>query len=110
MGEFLGVSLYRIQRWRIIVCAFQICSLTTLTTNVWLVGIQQVEWQKKLYKKGKIRQDRCERLNAIGFTWDVWEAQWNLRYSQLMLFKKEFGHCRVPQKYEKNPSLGERSC
>lgn len=71
-------------------------------------ALAQICVQRKAYKDGKIRQHRCQRLNAIDFPWNVWESLWNLRYSQLMIFKEEFGHCRVPQKYEKNPSLGEK--
>lgn len=47
------------------------------------------------------------RLNEAGFAWNSIEAKWNVRYSELMLFKKETGHCRVSQKYKPNPQLGE---
>ena len=70
----------------------------------------QASTQRSENKKGKLREDRFRRLNEIGFTWNnAWDALWNLRYSQLMMFKREFGHCRVPQKYKKNPQLGELS-
>ena len=67
----------------------------------------QVDEQRKKYRKGTLRDDYLRRLNQIDFTWNAWESLWNLRYSQLIMFKREFGHCRVPQKYEKNPQLGE---
>lgn len=66
----------------------------------------QVREQRKKHKQGNIRQDRLQRLNDIGFVWDPLGSLWNLRYNQLIEFKSEYGHCRVPQKYNKNPSLG----
>ncbi|KAL7504325.1 hypothetical protein ACHAXN_002006 [Cyclotella atomus] len=64
-----------------------------------------VDQQRKYFREGKIHQDRLQRLNEIGFSWNACESRWSLRYSQLMLFKKRFGHCRVPQKYAENPQL-----
>jgi hypothetical protein len=34
------------------------------------------------------------------------EDAWNKRFAELHEFKAEHGHCNVPQKYEKNASLG----
>jgi hypothetical protein len=34
------------------------------------------------------------------------EEAWNQRLAELHEFKAEHGHCNVPQKYEKNASLG----
>ena len=77
------------------------------SNKLFLHLIYQIDDQRKRHKKGKLRQDRFKRLNEIGLSWEAWEALWNLRYSQLMMFKREFGHCRVPQKYEPNPQLGK---
>ncbi|KAL3775719.1 hypothetical protein ACHAWO_011455 [Cyclotella atomus] len=66
-----------------------------------------VDQQRKYFREGKIHQDRLQRLNEIGFSWNACESRWSLRYSQLMLFKKQYGHCRVPQKYAENPQLGK---
>jgi len=46
-------------------------------------------------------------VNDIGFSWNAHDSAWMLRYSQLMIYKREFGHCIVPQHYEPNPSLAE---
>ncbi|KAL7516794.1 LOW QUALITY PROTEIN: hypothetical protein ACHAWX_001771 [Stephanocyclus meneghinianus] len=46
-------------------------------------------------------------VNDIGFSWNAKDSRWMLRYSQLMLFKRRFGHCLVPQSYEPNHLLGE---
>ena len=35
------------------------------------------------------------------------ESRWYTRYTQLMLYKRQYGHTRVPQKYDENPQLGE---
>eukprot|EP00804_Cyclotella_cryptica_P019454 CCRYP_006630-RC/>CCRYP_006630-RC protein AED:0.24 eAED:0.24 QI:0/0.33/0.25/1/0.33/0.25/4/610/455 len=59
------------------------------------------------FKNGKLPQEHIKKLNDIGFSWNAHDSAWMLRYSQLMIYKREFGHCIVPQHYEPNPSLAE---
>jgi hypothetical protein len=59
------------------------------------------------FKKGTLSDARISKLNEIGFTWHGIDAKWNMRYSELMKYIREFGHCNVPQKYDANPQLGE---
>jgi hypothetical protein len=66
-----------------------------------------VDHNRHEYKKGRAPAARVAKLNAVGFIWDAIEARWNMRYSQLMLYKQEHGDCIVPQKYHLNPQLGE---
>jgi hypothetical protein len=40
--------------------------------------------------------ERRERLNALGFVWDVSTAQWDEGFSALQSFHQREGHCRVP--------------
>lgn len=41
-------------------------------------------------------------------TEDREKTKWMLRFGELVEFKRELGHCRVPQKsYKRNPALGE---
>ena len=47
---------------------------------------------------------RIERLNKIGFIWNV-ETIWEKRYNDLLKFKKEYGHCNVPCDWKKNEQL-----
>lgn len=49
---------------------------------------------------------RMERLNQIGFVWDLHEAAWRSMYDALVRYKKFTGDCLVPQKYDANPQLG----
>lgn len=41
---------------------------------VHLLSYKQVGAQRKNYKAGKLRKDRFDRLNAIGFHWHAWQA------------------------------------
>ena len=62
---------------------------------------------RKDYKKGKLENRYISRLDALGFTWDPYVELWEERFSQLLAFKKEHGHCNVPQKKKlKYPKLG----
>ena len=40
--------------------------------------------------------ERIERLNALGFIWDVLTARWEQGFSKLQQFKEREGNCRVP--------------
>ena len=55
-------------------------------------------------------EERRKRLNSIGFTWKVQEAQfafhWEVRFQQLVDYKQVYGNCNVPYRYKANPHLG----
>jgi hypothetical protein len=40
--------------------------------------------------------DRRQRLDALGFVWEVLTAQWEEGFRSLELFRQREGHCRVP--------------
>jgi hypothetical protein len=59
------------------------------------------------FRKGELLPEQIAKLNEIGFSWNAKESKWHLRYSQLMMYKREHGHCNIPQEYKPNPPLGE---
>jgi hypothetical protein len=68
--------------------------------------------QRTRHTNNEMRQDRQERLEKIGFAWKTpsvkWIKQWDKQYKQLVEFKRNNGHCLVPQGYkdEDNNALG----
>ena len=54
-----------------------------------------------------ISQDRIERLEKIGFQWEVidFDKKFEERCCELEAFKSEFGHCNVPS-FSEDSSLG----
>jgi hypothetical protein len=64
--------------------------------------------QRGRHAKNKMRQDRKELLDEIGFVWRVEKyAPWEKQYGKLVEFKQKNGHCRVPKRYQKDLSLGK---
>jgi len=55
--------------------------------------------------KRHLTQNQIERLEEIGFKWNLIET-FEQHCRDLEAFKSEFGHCNVPYKYLVNPSLG----
>jgi len=54
-----------------------------------------------------LTRDRILLLNKIGFEWGKNRFYlWDVRYKELVSYKNEFGHTRVPTKFTKNPTLG----
>jgi len=58
----------------------------------------------------RLTQEQKKKLNQLGFLWQedlaaLKEGKWTLRYEQLKLFKKRFGHCNVPIKWSENKAL-----
>ena len=68
--------------------------------------------QRGLYRKGLLREDRQERLEAIDFCFSMIEAhtgdidadasavEWQLMYEHLLDYQEEHGHVNVPQDYQ----------
>jgi hypothetical protein len=61
--------------------------------------------QRQLYKKGKLSEDRLERLEEIGFDWDIAAAYWEEMFGALVEFEKQHGHCNVPRDWSENSKL-----
>ena len=63
---------------------------------------------RSYYNNIRLSPDRIERLEKIGFVWNVTNEKFEERYRELLAFKKEFGHDKVPtgRLYANNPSLG----
>ena len=64
-----------------------------------------VSTQRENYRKGLLSPDRIERLEQIGFIWDTIQNNWEDNYSALIEFKRETGHCDVPDKWPMNLKL-----
>lgn len=48
---------------------------------------------------GLLSQDRVDRLDRLGFIWDVHQWQWNQTYHELLQYKEEHNHTDVPMSY-----------
>jgi hypothetical protein len=69
-----------------------------------------VRKQRTNHNKNKMRQDRKERLDELGFVWKYEgvvnnDKQWRLQYEKLVDFKGKTGHCIVPARYEQDEAL-----
>lgn len=70
-----------------------------------------VATQRDLYKKHRLRPDRLEKLEEIGFLWSIKkssaetrnthhaDAIWKEMYDRLKEFRDAVGHCIVPRSY-----------
>ena len=58
-----------------------------------------VREQRRTHKKGKLSEERVQKLDALGFVWDPLSTQptWDERLGELMNFNAKHGHCNVPQ-------------
>jgi superfamily II DNA or RNA helicase/ferredoxin-thioredoxin reductase catalytic subunit len=65
-----------------------------------------VSRQRAAKKEGQLEQRRIDKLNSIGFVWDVKNASWEEMFAQLVEYKTVCGHCNIPNKYPQNPDLG----
>ena len=68
------------------------------------VPLDQVEGTFKLgqwvgvqrSRRRKMLAERKQRLDAIGFVWDVLDSAWEEGFAALATFRAREGHCRVP--------------
>lgn len=77
-----------------------------LTFNGYKLGRWCLQ-QKIYYNKGKLSQNRIDKLNSIGFIFDSLEEEWNRRYEQYKRYVSENKTLYVPKQtvYE-NENLG----
>jgi hypothetical protein len=64
-----------------------------------------VATQRKAKMSGQLDQPRVQRLDALGFIWDIAEANWLDMYRQLFLFAHERGHCLVSKSHPATMTL-----
>ena len=48
--------------------------------------------------------ERIAALEKIGFEWNL--SLWQTRYDELIAFKQQYDHCKVPYNYSHNKALG----
>jgi hypothetical protein len=60
---------------------------------------------KRLGRHSTLTEDREVALRKLGFVWDSHGATWNERFSELLAFKADRGHCNVPTDFPENPQL-----
>lgn len=76
------------------------------------------ENQRLTYNKGKMSQERVDKLKSVGFVFESnvarspkkkpsTEKMWMQRVEEFQAFVKEFGHGKVPGRYAANPGLGK---
>ena len=64
--------------------------------------------QRKLRKKGVMDAERERRLEEVGVTWDVLEAQWDKSFALLVEYREREGDCDVPDRHEeRGENLGK---
>jgi len=49
---------------------------------------------------------RIKRLDALGFSWDIFGDKWEQGFEELQRFKMRYGHCQVSVKSRAFPDLG----
>ena len=55
-----------------------------------------VHYMRFYVKGGKLAQDHIDRLNEIGFSWNITSDRWNAKYEILAKYKAEHGTFDVP--------------
>jgi superfamily II DNA or RNA helicase len=55
--------------------------------------------------KERLSTERKQRLDDLGFVWDVLEEAWEEGFRKLVQFKEAEGHCRVPRRFKLDVGL-----
>ncbi|KAL7543811.1 hypothetical protein ACHAXR_013127 [Thalassiosira sp. AJA248-18] len=78
---------------------------------VWVATQRRLK-HKRQKEKDLIRRevilsgDRIQKLDEVGFVWEVFEIQWLERLEELKLYKTNHGDTLVPKHYSPQPLLG----
>ncbi len=66
---------------------------------------QWVNRQREEYRNGNLNLQRKEKLDQLGFVWNMYISCWEGSYAALEFYRQVHGHCNVPQKYTEAPGL-----
>ncbi len=61
--------------------------------------------QRVAMREKRLSGRRIKRLKGLGFVWDPADAFWEKRFSAMIEYKREHGHCNVPNGWPGNPKL-----
>lgn len=68
--------------------------------GMWVAG------QRRLKVKDQLSPERIRQLDSLGFVWDFLGGRWEGMYARLVAYKKQHGHCNVPNKWNPDLQLG----
>ncbi|MDC3080654.1 helicase associated domain-containing protein [Rhodospirillaceae bacterium] len=60
-------------------------------------GIKLGVWVANQRTQSQLSEERIIRLDALGFSWNALEDQWEQGFAALEAYQNEFGNCLVPQ-------------
>jgi superfamily II DNA or RNA helicase len=81
------------------------CNVSNKSKDNFQLG-QWCSGQRKDYKSNKLLPERLQRLEDIGFEWDMLEARWEEMFSALTAYRQLHGDCNVPNRWKENSDLG----
>ncbi len=64
------------------------------TASDYSLGFWVVD-QRHQCNKGALKPDRAQRLDNLGFVWNLGEYQWEESFKSIVTYKKEHGNCLV---------------
>ncbi|CAJ1945914.1 unnamed protein product [Cylindrotheca closterium] len=68
---------------------------------------QRYQYKRKLeHKQSSMSDPRQQKLEDVGFIWDLQTMVWQERFNELVEYKQRHGDCNVPCRFEENPTLG----
>jgi len=70
--------------------------------------VKRQRYQYKLFQmkeQSSMTLERIQLLANVGFVWHSHEIVWQERLNELLIFKRQFGHCLVPSNFPFNPKL-----
>jgi hypothetical protein len=61
---------------------------------------------KQRFRRDKLDPTRRERLESIGFVWNLFDQQWEEMFAKLKEYCRKHGDCLVPSCYKDDHSIG----
>ncbi|KAL9178962.1 hypothetical protein ACHAXT_011935 [Thalassiosira profunda] len=67
-----------------------------------------VHYMRFYEKRGRLSQERLDKLNELGFSWNVTDDRWNAKYEELCKWKADHGNFNIPS--TKGPGTAGALC